>query len=108
MAARGMSQVEIADVIGVARVTLTKHFGHELARGRAACRRDLLTLMWTAARRGRVGAILWLEQRLRERDEPTGKPLGKKAATQQAAEHAGRGTAWETLLQPQPPPKKAN
>jgi hypothetical protein len=49
-----MSQVEIADVIGVARVTLTKHFGHELARGRAACRRDLLTLMWTAARRGRV------------------------------------------------------
>ena len=33
------------------------------------------------------------------------KPLCKKAAAQLAAQTAGVGTAWEALLQPQPPPK---
>jgi transcriptional regulator with XRE-family HTH domain len=106
MAAKGISRREIADVIGVSRATLDKYFGEECKRGHAICRRDLVACMWTAAKRGRVGAILWLEQRIREREEPTGKPLGKKAQAQLEAQNAGVGTEWETLLRPQSPPKQ--
>ena len=106
MAAKGMSRRKIADAIGVGLSTLVKYFSAECKRGHAACRRDLVAGMWTAAKRGRVGAILWLEQRIREREEPAGKPLGKKAQAELAAQSAGRGTAWEALLHPQPPPKR--
>ena len=106
MVAKGMSRSEIADVIGVGLSTLVKYFSDECKRGYATCRRDLVGCMWTVAKRGRFGAILWLEQRIREREEPAGKPLGKKAAAQLAAQSAGRGTAWEALLHPQPPPKR--
>lgn len=76
MAAKGMSRSEIADVIGVGLLTVVKSFSDECKRGYTTCRRDLVACMWTAAKRGRVGAILWLEQCMREREEPAGKPLG--------------------------------
>ena len=41
-------------------MTLTKHFHDELDRGHAQCGQDLVACMWTAARRGKVGAVLWL------------------------------------------------
>lgn len=113
LAAKGMSQVEIAAVVGIAKKTLAKHFADELARGHGLCRRDLLTFMWAAAKRGRVSAILWLEDRTRDAAEatsaPAGKPLGRKAAALLAAQSTGQGTDWEGLLQPVPKPKaKAN
>ena len=71
MAAKGMTQAEIAALIGCCQPTLAKHFSNELARGRAKCWRDLITRKWTAAS---VGAILWLEQRM------SGGDPGKRSA----------------------------
>ena len=107
LATTGMSRPEIAILIGCCRSTLDAHFGEELARGHARCRRDLLALMWTAARRGRVGAILWLEQRMSEDAERRVAPLGKKAQAEAAALTAGgEGSDWgDDLLQPQSEPK---
>ena len=76
MAAKGMSRSEIADTIDVGMSTLVKYFSDECKRGYATCRRDLVVSMWTTARRGRVGAILWVEQRIRERKEPAEKLHG--------------------------------
>ena len=103
MAATGMSRTEIAILIGCSRSTLETHFGEELTRGHAKCRRDLLALMWTAARRGQVGAILWLEQRLSEGAERRAIPLGKKAQAGADALTAG-GEGWGDLLEPQSGP----
>ena len=101
LATTGMSRTEIAILIGCSRSTLETHFGEELARGHARCRRDLLALMWTAARRGRVGAILWLEQRMNEGAERRVAPLGKKAQAEAAALTAGGGDSdWGDLLAP--------
>jgi hypothetical protein len=110
LAAKGMSQVEIALLIGCSRPVLAKYFSEELARGHARCRRNIIDFMWAAAGRGKVAAMIWLERRTREvADRSTGsgqeRPLGKKAQAKLDAQHAGKGTAWETLLQPGLPPK---
>ena len=105
MAAKGMSQREISVLIGCSRPVLVKYFREELDRGHAKCKRDILALMWTAAERGKVSAMIWLERRMREaagRSEPV---LGKKAQAYLDAQSAGEGTAWGDLLKPQPPPK---
>ena len=101
MAAKGMLQTEIAVLIGCCHTTLAKHFGDELARGRATCRRDLIACMWTAARRGRVGAVLWLEQRMSGGSaERRTAPLGKKAQAEAAARAVVEDSSWGDLLQP--------
>ena len=93
MAAKGMSRVEIAVLIGCSRSTLTKHFADELKRGHARCRKELVACMWAAAKRGRVGAIVWLEQRMSGGAEIAGRSasrrLGKKARAELAALAAG-------------------
>ena len=107
MAAKGMTRAEIAVLIGCCHPTLAKHFGDELARGYARCRLDLVGLMWTAARRGRVSAILWLEQRMTDGAEGRTASLGKKAQAEAAARAVVEGSSWGDLLQPVPkmPPR---
>jgi hypothetical protein len=81
-------------LIGCSDVTLAKYFRDELDRGHAKCKRDILALMWSAAERGKVGAMIWLERRMREAAGRQAKPLGKKAQAYLDAQNAGEGTAW--------------
>ncbi|MET0529627.1 MAG: helix-turn-helix transcriptional regulator [Microvirga sp.] len=104
LASKGMSQREIALLIGCSHVTLAKYFRDELDRGHAKCKRDIIALMRAAAEHGKVGAMIWLERRMREA-EATAKPLGKKAQAYLDTQSAGENTAWGDLLRPQPPPK---
>ena len=106
MAAAGMSRAEITVLIGCSRSTLAKHFADELKRGHARCRQDLVACMWAAARRGRVGAIVWLEQRMSEGAEGRTTPKGKKAQAKAAARAAVESSSWGDLLRLRPPPKQ--
>jgi hypothetical protein len=108
MAAKGMTRAEIAVLIGCCLPTLAKHFGDELSRGYARCRLDLVGLMWTAARRGQVGAIHWLEKRMTDGADGRTASLGKKAQAEVAARAVVEGLSWGDLLQPPKMPPRSN
>jgi ParB-like chromosome segregation protein Spo0J len=106
----GISQEQIALMLGISRTTLLKHFEHELGAGALARREEVLAAMYRAAKKGSTAsARLYLthtqgkfsEQEIEEQPvRPS--PEGKKAQAQAAAKTAQHGTEWEDLLKPPP------
>ena len=60
LAAHGLTRDEIAEVIGVSRKTLSKHFSGVIADGRKQGKDDEIAWLWARARRGNVDAIIKL------------------------------------------------
>lgn len=95
--AGGMTNVAIAEAIGISEPTLRKHFSSELDRATAKVRAEMLMARYHAAKGGNVQAqnkMLELvgasaaDSRLKERERAEPK-LGKKEERQQAAENVG-------------------
>ena len=108
LVASGMSQDNIAHVIGCSDVTLREYFHAELAHGAAKKRAEMIELLRKNAKRGNVTAQRTLatlfDQTVAAQtftapeaadEKPAKAPkLGKKEAAAQEAESAGVGTAW--------------
>src|SRR5215216_4152023 len=103
MAGCGVSEADIAVVIGVAPKTLRKHFRDELDTGHikasAKVASNLYRIATGSGREAVTAAIFWLKVRAGWR-EPLGVRIsdGKKEARELAARTAAVGTPWEDLL----------
>lgn len=107
LAGAGMSHEEIALALGIgSRVTLTKHFGHELTVGAYQRRAEVADAMYRAAKKGSVAAArVYLQQAPRaaaaapadlpDDDQPA---EGKKERAQREAAVAHVGTEWDDIL----------
>lgn len=100
-----MSHEEIALALGISRVTLVKHFGHELTVGAYQRRMEVLEAVHRAARKGNVAAAKAYSQLTPRIAAPPETPVddapkGKKAQAQADAGTAQVGTEWESLLRP--------
>ena len=103
LAGLGVSQVRIADTLGLAPKTLRKHYAAELQRGSALVEAQLVNNMFRMAQGSDAKAlrtsIFLLQMRFRwslyAPPRPR-EPIGKKEALQQAAEEGHPD--WETLL----------
>lgn len=93
----GESDNTIARALSIDPDTLRKHFGDELADGHAQRRKEVIGLMFDAARAGNVAAIKKLEEMGRaagaaaavKAREPKAAKLGKKEEQQAAARRVG-------------------
>jgi len=94
--AGGMSNVGIADVIGISEPTLRKHFSLELDRATAKVRAELLMARYRSAMGGNVSAqnkmieqVAAIDAQNKRAPEKTEKKpkLGKKEEQRQAAEN---------------------
>lgn len=93
----GESDATIARALNIDPDTLRKHFANELADGHAQRRKEVIGLMFTAARGGNVAAIKKLEEMGRVAQaseavkgrEKASPKLGKKEERQIAAENVG-------------------
>ena len=94
--AGGMSNVGIADVIGISEPTLRKHFSLELDRATAKVRAELLMARYRSAMGGNVSAqnkmieqVAAIDAQNKRAPEKTEKKpkLGKKEELRQAAEN---------------------
>lgn len=56
-ACAGVSRVQMAQVLGISRDTLCKHYAHELEHGAAILRFELMDALFAAGMRGRVSAL---------------------------------------------------
>jgi AcrR family transcriptional regulator len=96
--AGGLSASEVASVVGISRSTLERHFADELKNGRVRKLAHVLCLLERAAKRGSVSAMKFL---LTVFSNGTTARLGKKEATQRAAENVvADDTVWGDDLQP--------
>lgn len=103
----GMSHVDIATALGIARDTLEKHFAVELSAGALGRRMEVLQALHAAAKKGSSSAArAYLQHEATpavppppEQPQPTkAEPVGKKAQAQADAVTAARGTDWDNLL----------
>jgi AcrR family transcriptional regulator len=104
-AGAGMSHDSIAQVLGISRTTLLKHFGQELTVGAAERRMEVLEAVHRAAKRGNVAAAKAYSQLVPtapSEEAPEGALVGegKKARANREAQGAQQGTEWESLLTP--------
>lgn len=98
----GESDETIAAALDVSPSQLRKHYRHQLDHGLAHQRRQVIAMLWSAARQGNVAAIKHIEHLTRiagaassfvDRVAPKVVP-GKKEAAKAAAESAGDGSEW--------------
>jgi len=113
MSAGGMTQSQMASVIGCDIDTLAKHFRVEIDTGPANRRKEALELLWASARKGNVSAqkaVYAIAEReaathaienaetniLNAEAEIAATPpkIGKKEQRQIDAETAGVGSEW--------------
>lgn len=112
-AGAGMAHADIAEALGIARNTLTKHFNAELSRGAHEKRLAVLSAMHKAAVGGNVSAQkAYMGLSLTAcagatTSDQKAPPRGKKAQAEEAAMTAAVGTAWEGLLNVTPIRKSA-
>lgn len=107
MAAMGISELEIALVIGISAPTLRKHFFDELAVGHveanAKVAHSLFRMATDKDKPNVTAAIFWLKCRSGWKEDPApGAPIespGKKVLADRAARGAEQGTSWDGLLQ---------
>lgn len=102
-----MSHDEIARGLAISRVTLLKYFDAELTTGWSQKRLEVLTAMFTAAKKGNVSAqraFIALQPRVMPQPPAPAKaaPLGKKEQASVDAVAALNDEGWGDLLQPPP------
>lgn len=111
MAGYGIPEADVARVVGIAPMTLRKHYGDELDLGRvkanAKVAQSLFQIATSPEAKGAVpAAIFWLKSRAGWSEyapapvqRPAAEPkLGKKEQADLAAETAAEGTEWGNLL----------
>lgn len=97
----GETDTVIARALSIDPATLQKHFADELADGHAHCRKEVVGLLFTAARKGNVAAQKKLEELGRiagaveavKARKPKSEKMSKKAerlANAEAATSAGK------------------
>lgn len=94
---------EIADLLGISRGTLRKHFKRELSHGRMRVLADNLERLDRAASKGNVAAAKALVAR---KDlappgtpaQPRAEKRGKKQEAEIAAQMAEEGTGWAGVI----------
>lgn len=105
--AGAMSQVAIAEAIGISEPTLRKHYSLELDQGSAIVTAEVLMARYHSAMGGSVPAqnkLLELAGTLppakmgRPPKPATDPALGKKAEAEIAAKDAHEGTGWADLV----------
>lgn len=104
-----MSHQQIAIGIGVAKMTLEKHFEVELSIGANARRIEVVEALHKQAKKGSVAAakaFLSMQPAAAPPpaaiDEPA-KPVGKKQEQNAAAVDAHVGTGWDAIVNPASP-----
>lgn len=104
-AGAGISHEEIALGMGIAKMTLQKHFAFELTTGAYQRRQEVLNAMFRAAKKGNVAAQKAYAALTPKASAPPAweKPEGKKAQAAADAVTAQAGTGWESLLKPTGP-----
>ena len=98
MSSVGEPASTMATAIGVDRKTLAKSFAAELLVGRAKRRREVIDLLFRAARAGNVSALKKLELMTAITPPPVGPRIGKKERAEAEVEGADVGTSWGHLL----------
>lgn len=106
----GESDNTIARALGIDPDTLRRHFVDELADGHAQRRKEVIGLLFTAARNGNVAAVKKLEEMGRaagaaeavKAREPKAASVGKKEERQAAAEAVAAG---QSKFAPPAPPR---
>lgn len=105
LAAMGITQEDIATVIGISKPTLVLHFRQELDVGGIEANAKVAASLFRAAtdatKPNVVAAIFWLKVRAGWREDEGVNPAetpGKKAQLNANARTAQVGTAWESLL----------
>lgn len=108
-AAAGMSHQEIAIGLGIAKMTLEKHFVADLSIGANARRLEIVEALHKSAKGGSVAAakaFLAMQPALApppaEIDEPA-RPVGKKQEQNAAAQVAHVDTGWAAIVNPTSP-----
>ena len=93
----GESEDVIARALGISTPTLRKHYAVELSDGHSNRRKEVIGLLFTAARKGNVSAAKRLDEMgrvagaaeaVKRREAPAPK-LGKKEQQQEAASQVG-------------------
>ncbi len=103
-AGAGVSHEEIAIGLGIAKMTLQKHFAYELTEGAYRRRQEVLEAMFRAAKKGNVAAqkaYAALMPKVAAPPLPPERqevPEGKKAQAAADAKTAQAGTEWADLL----------
>jgi hypothetical protein len=94
LAARGESRLAIASAIGIAPMTLDRHFDRELKDGRAKRWAEVIGMLFASARRGSVSAQKELLAKSRVTPPPAPAPQcnGKKRARLEGE------TTWRDLV----------
>jgi hypothetical protein len=118
MAGYGITEDDIALVLGIDPKTLRKHFRVELDTGHVKANARVAESLYLQAvgapaqydadgrlireeQKRVLGAAIWWEKTRCGRSEyapPLPKPLGKKAAAELAAQDAARDTDWSELI----------
>jgi hypothetical protein len=94
-AGAGLTAVEIAAVLGIARQTLETHFADELRFGRARKLLFVLNLLERSAKARSVAAMKYL---CAVYSQQATVKIGKKEAKMRAAKNAAIGTEWEDII----------
>jgi hypothetical protein len=103
MASVGVSEINIAKIIGCDAKTLRKHFWTELENGHIEANAQVAAALFRKATSPDVNsasvsaAVFWLKARAGWK-EAQAEEQGKKEHREAAARHAERGTSWESLL----------
>lgn len=106
LTASGMSQIEIAEVIGCTAPTLRKHFKEELLLGSAHVKAEIVMARYHAAMSGNVSAQNKMIEMtgaavptIRAPEEtPAKKKLGKKEQANQEANRPPEDPGWGSVL----------
>ena len=98
----GMSHEEIAIGLGIAKMTLQKHFAYELSEGAYRRRQEIIEAMYKTAKKGNVAAqkayVALGPHAAAPPQQNVEKAQGKKEQAQSAAVTAQTGTEWADLL----------
>lgn len=104
MTGYGLSEWEIAKVVGMSAPTLRKYYAPELENGHlianAKVAESLFKMATHPTKPHVAAAIFWCKARMRWKDRPEldGGELGKKEAAEILGKVAEKGSDWEGLL----------
>jgi hypothetical protein len=105
MAAYGIPELDIARVFDIDRMTLRKHYRHELetahVEANAKVADNLFKIATGTGREAVTAAIFWLKVRAGWSEfapHPLPAPLGKKQQAELDAVSSAKGTEWSELV----------
>ena len=100
LASYGVSEEDIARVVGVSRNTLRKHYVHQLETGAIKANAQVARFLFVAAKRGSVPAMMfWLKCRSGWADPSAATAAqGKKEAAVAAAQQLDANSPFDSVI----------